>query len=112
MKKMKKSPWLACLLSVLFPGLGQVYIGKRALGAAFMLAFIIIGCLNAIWLSVYAGTPTDLSFFGHTFPRLLHDIFAVYGVIFWVWQAIDVYRLAKQRQITNSPFELSEGGEL
>jgi hypothetical protein len=93
---MKHSPWLACLLSVLFPGLGQVYIGKRALGAAFMLAFIAIGILNAIWLSIYAGAQTDLSFFSHTFPRLLHDIFAFYGIVFWIWQAVDVYRLAKQ----------------
>jgi hypothetical protein len=93
---MKKSPRLACLLSVLFPGLGQVYIGKIALGAAFMLAFIVIGIFNAIWLSIYAGTQTDLSFFSHTFPRLLHDIFAFYGIIFWIWQAVDVYRLAKQ----------------
>ena len=93
---MKKSPRLACLLSVLFPGLGQVYIGKRALGAAFMLAFIIIGSLNAIWLSIYAGAQTDLSFFSHTFPRLLHDIFAFYGIIFWIWQAVDVYRSAKK----------------
>lgn len=93
---MKKSPRLACLLSALFPGLGHVYIGKRALGATFMLAFIIIGNLNAIWLSIYAGTPTNLSFFSHTFPRLLHDVFAIYGVVFWIWQAVDVYRLAKQ----------------
>jgi hypothetical protein len=93
---MKKSPRLACLLSALFPGLGHVYIGKRALGAAFMLAFIIIGNLNAIWLSIYAGTPTNLSFFSHTFPRLLHDVFAIYGVVFWIWQAVDAYRLAKQ----------------
>jgi len=93
---MKKSPRLACLLSVLFPGLGQVYIEKKALGAAFMLAFIIIGSLNAIWLSIYAGAQTDLSFFSHTFPRLLHDIFAFYGIIFWIWQAVDVYRSAKK----------------
>jgi len=32
---------LAGLLSVLFADLGQVYAGKKALGAAFMLAFII-----------------------------------------------------------------------
>ncbi len=93
--KMKKSPWLACLLSVLFPGLGQVYIGKRGLGTALMVAFIIIGNLNAIWLSIYAGAPTDLGFFGHTLPRLLHDIFAFYGVVFWIWQAVDVYQLTK-----------------
>jgi len=99
---MKKRPWLAGLLSALFPGLGQVYIGRRALGGAFMLAFIIIGNLNAMWLSIYAGAQTDLSFFSHTFPRLLHDIFALYGIIFWIWQAVDAYRLAKQSRSLNS----------
>jgi len=79
---MKRKPWLASLLSLLLPGLGQVYIGRRALGAAFMLAFIIIGNLNAMWLCIYFGTQTDLSFMSQTFPRLLHDVFAFYGIIF------------------------------
>ncbi|HEY82409.1 MAG TPA: hypothetical protein G4O01_03865 [Dehalococcoidia bacterium] len=96
---MKRNPWLAGSLSMLFPGLGQVYAGKRALGAAFMLAFIIIGNLNAMWLSIYAGVQTDLSFYGHTLPRLLHDLFAFYGIIFWIWQAADAYLLAKQATI-------------
>jgi hypothetical protein len=39
------------------------------------------------------GNPT----FINTFPRLLHDIFASYGIIFWVWQVIDAYRLTKNR---------------
>jgi hypothetical protein len=95
---MKQNPWLAGALSLVFPGMGQIYVGKRALGAAFMLAFIIIGNLNAMWFSIYAGAQTDLSFFSHTFPRLLHDIFAFYGIIFWVWQVFDAYRLAKQKK--------------
>ena len=95
---MKQYPWLAAVLSLLFPGLGQIYVGRRALGAAFMLAFIIIGNLNAIWLSIYAGAQTDLSFFSRTFPRLLHDIFAFYGIGFWIWQVFDAYRLVKQEK--------------
>lgn len=99
---MKRNPWLAGLLSILFPGLGQVYAGKRALGAAFMLAFIVIGNLNALWLSIYAGTPTDLSFYSDTLPRVLHDIFAFYGVVFWLWAAVDAYRLAKQNEVASN----------
>jgi len=95
---MKKNPCLAGVLSLLFPGLGQIYVGNRALGAAFMLAFIIIGNLNAIWLSIYSGAQTDLSFFSHIFPRLLHDIFACYGIVFWIWQVFDAYRSAKQKK--------------
>lgn len=90
------------MLSVLFPGLGQVYAGKRALGAAFMLAFIIIGNLNAIWLSVYAASSTAaVTFHGHTLPRILHDVFAFYGIVFWIWQAVDAYRLARQSSSGN-----------
>ena len=99
---MKHKPWLAGLLSIIFPGLGQVYLGKRALGAAFMLAFIVIGNLNAMWLSIYAGAQTDMSFFSDAFPRLLHDIFAFYGIAFWLWQAVDAFRLARQSQNANS----------
>ena len=99
---MKRNPWVATVLSIVFPGLGQVYIGKRALGAAFMLSFIVIGNLNAMWLSIYAGVQTDLSFYSETLPRVLHDVFAFYGIIFWVWQAVDSYRLAKQGQSVNN----------
>ena len=97
---MKRRPWLAALLSVLFPGLGQIYAGRRGLGGALMLGFIVIGNLNAIWLSVYAGAETDLSFYSDILPRVLHDVFAFYGVVFWVWTAIDAYRLAKETQGT------------
>ena len=92
---MKRNPWLAGVLSLIFPGLGHVYAGNKALGAAFMLAFII-GNLNVIWLSIYAGLQTDLSFFNHAVPRLLHYIFAFYGIAFWIWQSIDAYCLAKR----------------
>ena len=94
---MNRRAWLAGLLSILFPGLGQVYAGKKALGAAFMLAFIILGNLNAVWLSVYAASDTAaITFYGHTLPRILHDVFAFYGIVFWIWQAFDAYRLARQ----------------
>jgi len=93
---MKNNPWVAGLLSLIFPGLGHVYAGKRALGAALMLAFIVIGNLNALWLSAYAVTPADSGSFGLTLPRLLHDIFAFYGIAFWIWAIIDSFSLAKQ----------------
>lgn len=62
-----------------------------------MLAFIVIGNLNTIWLSIYAGAQTDLSFFSHTFTRFLHDIFAFYSIVFWIWQVFDAYHLAKKK---------------
>jgi hypothetical protein len=94
---MKRNPFIAGLLSLIIPGMGQIYCGKTRLGAGFLLAVIIVGNLNAIWLSIYAGTQTDLSFFSDTFPRLLHDIFAGYGIVFWLWQVVNAYQLASQK---------------
>ena len=92
---MKRDPLLAAILSLIIPGMGQIYCGKTGLGAGFLLAFIIVGNLNAIWLSVFAGAQTDLSFYSYAFPKLLHDIFAGYGIVFWIWQVVNAYRLAK-----------------
>jgi len=93
---LRKNPWVAGLLSLIFLGLGHIYAGKRALGATLMLAFIVIGNLNALWLSAYAVTPADSGFFSLTLPRLLHDIFAFYGIAFWIWAIVDSFTLAKQ----------------
>ena len=98
---MRNNPWVAGLLSLIFLGLGHVCAGKRALGAVLMLAFIIIGNLNALWLSAYAVTPADSGFFSLMLPRLLHDIFAFYGIAFWIWAIVDSSRLARYAGQTN-----------
>lgn len=94
---MKRNAFIASILSLLIPGLGQIYIRKSERGAAILIAVIIVGNLNAIWLSAFAVLSTvPASFFSYTLPRLLHDIFAFYGVIFWIWQVVDAYLLAKK----------------
>lgn len=94
---MKRNPFIASILSLLVPGLGQIYVGKTERGAAFLIAVIVVGNLNALWLSAYAlSTTIPATFFGHTLPRLIHDVFAFYGIIFWIWQVVDAYALAKK----------------
>ena len=96
---MKKNAPLACFLSVILPGLGYIYLGKKSLGIAIILGVIIIGNLNAIWLSVFAVSETvPLFFWTDAVPRILHRMFAFYGIFFWVWQAVDVYLTAKRTQ--------------
>ncbi len=58
-----RNPYLASLLSVPVPGLGQIYAGKGARGAAILSVTIIVGNLNAIWLSlcVLGGSPQKSS---------------------------------------------------
>ena len=93
---MNKKPALAALFSALVPGLGQVYSGKAERGALILIATIIVGNLNAIWLSLYAETDFEkAAFWAVELPRILHDVFAVYGLIFLAWQIWDAYQLAK-----------------
>ena len=94
---MKRNAVVAGLLSLLVPGLGQMVAGKSERGAAILLAVIVAGNLFDIWLSVFAGSravPGDV--IGHTLPRILHDVLAFYGIVFWIWQVVDAYRLARK----------------
>jgi hypothetical protein len=94
---MKRNAFIAGMLSLLVPGLGQIYARKSERGAVILIAVIIVGNLNAIWLSVFAVSSTvSHSFITHSLPILLHDIFAFYGIIFWFWQVVDAYLLVKR----------------
>ncbi len=91
---MSRNKYLAGVLSLLVPGLGQIYAGKGERGAAILVAVIVVGNLNAIWLSLFAtADPRPKTFWAYTLPRILHDLFAAYGLVFWVWQAADAHRI-------------------
>jgi TM2 domain-containing membrane protein YozV len=88
-----RSPFLASFLSLLVPGLGQIYAGNGERGAAILIAAIVVGNLNVIWLSLYATTSSGPhTFWGYALPRILHDLFAAWGLVFLVWQVVDAYR--------------------
>ncbi len=83
-------PLLRALLSLVVPGLGQMVGGRGERGAAILGLVIVVGNLNAIFLSVYAPTMSlDVPFFARGLPRLLHDLFSFYGIVFWIWQTVD-----------------------
>jgi hypothetical protein len=64
--------------------------GRGERGAAILGLVIVVGNLNAIFLSVYAPTMSlDVPFFARGLPRLLHDLFSFYGIVFWIWQTVD-----------------------
>jgi TM2 domain-containing membrane protein YozV len=92
-----RNPYLASLLSIPVPGLGQIYAGESTRGALILSFTIIVGNLNAIFLSIYATAKqsTDL-FWVVMLPRLLHELLAIYGIIFLVWQVADAFLQAKK----------------
>ncbi|MGD2146765.1 MAG: hypothetical protein PVH41_08735 [Anaerolineae bacterium] len=94
---MLRRPFLASLFSLLVPGLGQILAGRGERGAAILIAAIVVGNLNTIWLSLYARTSAGpRTFWGYALPRILHDVLAAWGVAFLVWQAVDAYRQARR----------------
>lgn len=96
MRRPSKSPYLASVLSFLVPGLGQFYAGQGLRGGMMLFASIVIGSLHAIWLSVHAIASANTTMFGaSTLPRILHDVFAFWSLVFWAWIIVDAYHIAR-----------------
>jgi TM2 domain-containing membrane protein YozV len=90
---MTRKPILAGILSLIVPGLGQICSGKAERGARILLAAILVGNLNVIWLSLYGLTsPGTDAFWTSALPRILHDVFAAWSLVFYIWQGLDAYR--------------------
>ncbi|MCL2890776.1 MAG: hypothetical protein FWF40_02650 [Methanomassiliicoccaceae archaeon] len=76
----EKSEGVAAVLSVLWAGLGQIYVGRIGRGLAIMLAAFMIAFLSiiAIWF----------------LPVLF--IAGILALVFWIWNVYDAYKLAQQ----------------
>lgn len=77
------------MLSILVPGLGQIYAGKEERGALILVAGIIVGTLALIWQTLFVSYRAAGNFFPY------RAALTVYAMVFWVWQALDAYKLAK-----------------
>jgi TM2 domain-containing membrane protein YozV len=92
---MKRRPFVAMLLSILAPGLGQMYAGRNTRGAAILIGAIVIGNLNLILLQVFVATNTDSGpAWAYWVTRVGHDVLSLWSVVFWIWAVIDAYRPA------------------
>jgi TM2 domain-containing membrane protein YozV len=95
---LRPNPYLASLLSLFVPGLGQIYAGRGERGARILFAAIVIGNLNVIWLSIHGLVPPGQgAFWASGLPRILHDVFAAWAVVFWAWAVWDAYGQARGR---------------
>ncbi len=87
-RKPKRDAPVAAVLSILVPGLGQIYAGKQERGVALLVAGIIVGTLALIWQTLFitAGARTFLPY---------RIALTIYTLIFWGWQVIDAYKQAQ-----------------
>ena len=94
---MINNPLLAGLLSLLVPGLGQVYAGESSKGAAILVAAIVVGSLNLIFVLVFiTANPSPGAIWAYWIPRVGHDVISFWSVIFWIWVVVDAYLRAKR----------------
>ena len=101
---MKGNPFIAALLSLLIPGLGQIYGGEGKKGAAIIFAAIVIANLNIIILPLIAIANPNLpvhandvnAVWKYWIPRITHDIPSLWSMAFWIWAVIDAYCVARK----------------
>ena len=95
---MNRNPTIAAFLSLLVPGLGQVYVGRSAMGGAIIAAAIIIGNLNIAILPLIAianpviPAPPERALWAYWIPRVAHDVLALWSIVFWGWAVAHAYR--------------------
>ena len=102
---MKRSPLLAGILSLLVPGLGQVYAGKGDKGAAIIASSVVVGNLNIVVLPLIAmanpetpkGAPNERTIWSYWIPRVVHDVASFWSIAFWLWAVWDAVITARKK---------------
>jgi len=100
---MKRNPFLAGILSLLVPGLGQIYAGEGNKGGAMIFAAVVIGNLNILILPLISmanpvipsGAPDLRSLWAYWIPRVVHDLVSFWSIAFWIWAIADAVALAR-----------------
>ena len=85
--KMKKNPKIALILSILFPGLGHLYLGQ------YLDSVVLICSTGFLWYAMLAKTSMALKFDS---PRAY--IFWLGFVAVYLIAAISAYKSAKANQ--------------
>lgn len=86
----EKEAILAVVLSVIIPGLGQMYCGKIGRGIGILL---LIGLLSVIGIVpiFFMMDPVDFNFAGFL---ALNVVLSILAFIVYIWQIYDAYRCA------------------
>jgi TM2 domain-containing membrane protein YozV len=86
----EKSEGAAAALSLLWSGLGQVYVGRIARGLGIMLAGFLLAFLGLFFIvgGAVVGGAAGLGVGAIIYMVLL--------LAFWVWNVFDAYKLAKE----------------
>ncbi len=96
MTEKKRSPVIAGILSLIIPGLGQIYRGDSKRGAKILFAAIVIANLNIIVLPLISmANPTNAAdtLWAYSIPRIVHFVSAFWSIAFWIWAIVDAVKM-------------------
>lgn len=83
----KKSEGLALVLSLLLPGLGEIYLGRIGRGIALMAVYLMGGIFATVWL---------IAAFDDGGAMLAGTLIWAIPVAVWIYAMYDSYMLAKR----------------
>jgi hypothetical protein len=94
---MKASPVVAGILSLVVPGLGQIYGGHGNRGAAIIVGAVVVANLNVLVLPLIAmanpGGPAAgdgaILIWRYWIPRVAHDVASLWSIVYWAWAVVD-----------------------
>jgi TM2 domain-containing membrane protein YozV len=103
--KIKRNRYIAGFLSLIIPGLGQIYRGKSKKGAIILAAAIIIGNLNILILPLISIANPFLppacdnlrAVWAYWIPRIAHDVLSIWSIAFWLWAVIDAFLISTKK---------------
>ena len=103
---MKRNPSIAGLLSLIVPGLGQIYGGNGNKGAAIIFASVVIANLNILILPMIALANPILpiasndinAVWKYWIPRITHDVASFWSIVFWIWAIIDAFIVTRENK--------------
>ena len=100
--KIKGKSVLAGILSLIVPGLGQIYRGKTDRGVKILAVSIIIGILNFVLMSFMCNSPAACNqmkcTYLFTIPMFVHFIIAGWSLAFWIWAIVDAYTISNKKK--------------
>lgn len=98
MKKHKKMPWLAVLLSLIAPGLGQAYAGKYDRGLLIAALTLVLCAFAMVMFLILGGFVPSVVPTAPWYVRMVVYDFIWYWSFFglvYLWVLYDAYRSAK-----------------
>ena len=96
----KRSTILAAPLSLIIPGMGQIYYRESNRGAAIIVGAVVVANLNILILPLISiANPTfplqpSRAIWAYWIPRIVHDISSLWSVAYWVWAIVDAFLVA------------------